>query len=419
MRRRASASAGTIRLGTERDRRATGTTRRGAGRSRRRPGAVSRARAGRRRRAADRAEASPTCPGLERFEGATFHSARWDHDDDLTRQARRRRSAPARRRSSSCPRSSPRSRSCTSSSARAPWVMPHPNRADPRLGAAPLPRASRPLQRLVRGGVYAGRELLVLGFVKHPRLMKLAERLARRHLREPGRRPGAAREGHARLHDRLQAHPALQRLVSGARASPTSSSSPTAIARGPRALDRHRRRRASARSTRSSSAPASTSPTCRSAALRPRPRRRAARRRSGTAARARTSARTVAGFPNLFILLGPNTGLGHSSMVYMIESQIALRDRRAARTCASAAPTIVEVRARGAGSATTPSSSARMRGHGLEHRLRELVPRRAPAATRRCGRTGRGASAAARARFDPAEHTLRAVAPAPAPAAAG
>lgn len=30
----------------------------------------------------------------------------------------------------------------------------------------------------------------------------------------------------------------------------------------------------------------------------------------------------VAGFPNLFFLMGPNTGLGHSSMVYMIESQI-------------------------------------------------------------------------------------------------
>jgi cation diffusion facilitator CzcD-associated flavoprotein CzcO len=29
------------------------------------------------------------------------------------------------------------------------------------------------------------------------------------------------------------------------------------------------------------------------------------------------------GFPNLFLLLGPNTGLGHSSMVYMIESQVA------------------------------------------------------------------------------------------------
>lgn len=32
---------------------------------------------------------------------------------------------------------------------------------------------------------------------------------------------------------------------------------------------------------------------------------------------------TVHGFPNLFQLTGPNTGLGHSSMVFMIESQLA------------------------------------------------------------------------------------------------
>jgi hypothetical protein len=32
----------------------------------------------------------------------------------------------------------------------------------------------------------------------------------------------------------------------------------------------------------------------------------------------------VPGFPNLFMLCGPNTGLGHNSMVYMIESQIGL-----------------------------------------------------------------------------------------------
>ena len=31
----------------------------------------------------------------------------------------------------------------------------------------------------------------------------------------------------------------------------------------------------------------------------------------------------IAGFPNFFLLIGPNTGLGHSSMVFMIESQIA------------------------------------------------------------------------------------------------
>src|SRR5262249_31962737 len=31
---------------------------------------------------------------------------------------------------------------------------------------------------------------------------------------------------------------------------------------------------------------------------------------------------TVVGFPNMFLLLGPNTGIGHTSAVYMIESQI-------------------------------------------------------------------------------------------------
>jgi cation diffusion facilitator CzcD-associated flavoprotein CzcO len=48
---------------------------------------------------------------------------------------------------------------------------------------------------------------------------------------------------------------------------------------------------------------------------------------------------SVAGFPNFFIIVGPNTGLGHNSMIYMIESQVryiadcirALR-RRGART---------------------------------------------------------------------------------------
>jgi cation diffusion facilitator CzcD-associated flavoprotein CzcO len=32
---------------------------------------------------------------------------------------------------------------------------------------------------------------------------------------------------------------------------------------------------------------------------------------------------SIAGFPNLFMLLGPNTGLGHNSVVFMIEAQIA------------------------------------------------------------------------------------------------
>ena len=48
----------------------------------------------------------------------------------------------------------------------------------------------------------------------------------------------------------------------------------------------------------------------------------------------------VSGFPNMFLLMGPNTGLGHNSMVFMIEAQAqarhatraieALRDRKLA-----------------------------------------------------------------------------------------
>jgi cyclohexanone monooxygenase len=36
---------------------------------------------------------------------------------------------------------------------------------------------------------------------------------------------------------------------------------------------------------------------------------------------------TVPNFPNYFMIVGPNTGLGHSSMVLMIEAQVAyIRD---------------------------------------------------------------------------------------------
>ena len=47
----------------------------------------------------------------------------------------------------------------------------------------------------------------------------------------------------------------------------------------------------------------------------------------------------IAGFPNLFFLLGPNTGLGHNSVVFMIECQIrlaldAMRTVRAANQAA-------------------------------------------------------------------------------------
>jgi hypothetical protein len=43
----------------------------------------------------------------------------------------------------------------------------------------------------------------------------------------------------------------------------------------------------------------------------------------------------VSGFPNLFMLYGPNTNLGHNSIVYMLESQIQYVKEALANLCAA------------------------------------------------------------------------------------
>jgi cation diffusion facilitator CzcD-associated flavoprotein CzcO len=52
---------------------------------------------------------------------------------------------------------------------------------------------------------------------------------------------------------------------------------------------------------------------------------------------------TVAGFPNLFLLYGPNTNLGHSSIIYILESQMAYVTSALRAMDSSGAP-VVEVR---------------------------------------------------------------------------
>ena len=71
---------------------------------------------------------------------------------------------------------------------------------------------------------------------------------------------------------------------------------------------------------------------------------------------------TVPGFPNLFMLLGPNTGLGHSSMVYMIESQVAY-----------VIDALKEMRRRGAGTAEVRPEAVRDFNDGIDERMRDTV----------------------------------------------
>ena len=114
---------------------------------------------------------------------------------------------------------------------------------------------------------------------------------------------------------------------------------------------------------------------------------------------------TIAGFPNLFLLLGPNTGLGHNSVVYMIESQLAyvLDALRAMRERGVATSRSGPRRRR----LTTPRSTA---AHATARcgttRLRELVPRRHRPQPDDLARLDLALPAPAPRRFDPENFTL-------------
>ena len=85
---------------------------------------------------------------------------------------------------------------------------------------------------------------------------------------------------------------------------------------------------------------------------------------------------TIADMPNLFFLLGPNTALGHNSVVFMIESQIRYAAQAIAAADRAGAQALAPTRA--AQRAYNDELQGELGGHGVEHRrLPELVHRRA------------------------------------------
>jgi cation diffusion facilitator CzcD-associated flavoprotein CzcO len=182
-----------------------------------------------------------------------------------------------------------------------------------------LYRAVPAAQKLIRGGVYAGRETFVLGFVKQPRIMKVAELISRAHMRRQVTKPGLLERvtpdytiGCKRILPSNKWYPALSRpnveLVEGGveRVTPNGVVGADGVERevdaiifgtGFEVTDMPVGKQVRGRDGRTLEESWDGSP----------------RTYLGTSA---------PGFPNLFLLLGPNTGLGHSSMVYMIESQV-------------------------------------------------------------------------------------------------
>lgn len=277
--------------------------------------------------------AIPDLPGLAQFAGTAFHSARWNHAHDL----RGRRVAVIGTGASSIqfvPEIAPQVAQLHVFQRTPPWIVPKPDRA---IGA----RERWLLDRvpgahwLRRSGLYWLLESRVLGFAFAPKLIQLAERLVRRHLARQVTDPAlraqlapAYRLGCKRVLISNDYYPALARpnveLVTG------SAGAITAIEpRGVRTADGQLREVDTlifGTGFRVVDYLSALEVTGRGGRELNAVWREGVRNYLGIA---------VSEFPNLFLLMGPNTGLGHNSMIFMIEAQAryaaqavaALRDR--------------------------------------------------------------------------------------------
>ena len=258
----------------------------------------------------------PPLPGLDRFEGHAFHSARWDHGAELAGK----RVAVVGTGASAIqfvPHIQPLVKTLHVFQRTPPWVVP---RLDGAIGpgARRLLRRSRLARAALRLQLFASRELFALPFLR-PALAHLVRLLALRFLAQSVRDPALR----AKLTPRYEFgckrvllsddyFPALAQSnvevvteeISEVRARSIVTSDgierpvdAIVFGTGFEVRDLPIARRVRGRDGRTLEQAWAQSP----------------RAHVGT---------TVAGFPNLFILQGPNTGLGHTSVILMIESQI-------------------------------------------------------------------------------------------------
>ncbi|MCF6734002.1 NAD(P)/FAD-dependent oxidoreductase [Blastococcus sp. KM273129] len=288
----------------------------------------------------------PDIPGLETFEGTVMHSARWDpsHDVGGEHVAVIGTGASAVQ---IVPAIQPQVESIAVYQRTPPWVVPrtdHPVKPWARR----LYRLVPGVQRAVRGALYALREFLVIGMAKRRAFLRPVGRLARAHLhrqvRDPRLRAALTPDytiGCKRILISNDYYPALcapnAELVTAGIAEVRPRSIVTrdgverptdtlVLATGFHVTDLPIAERIHGRDGRS-----------------------LAEVWAGGMVSNRST--TVAGFPNLFLLVGPNVGVGHTSMVYMIESQVAYVDD-ALRTMAAEGLAVLE---------TTPQAQAAYR----------------------------------------------------------
>ncbi|MBC7375108.1 MAG: NAD(P)/FAD-dependent oxidoreductase, partial [Frankiales bacterium] len=260
----------------------------------------------------------PDLPGLDDFAGHSFHSATWDHDHDLTG----RRVAVIGTGASAIqfvPEIAKQVAALTVFQRSAPYVIRKPDRAYGAVTRALLARAPVTLAA-DRLRTYVACELRSLGFNTEPRLMGPLQARFRRRLRRQVADPGLRAQltpsdpiGCKRILQSNDWYPALQlphvELVTDTVTRVVPQGVLTADGRlhevdtivlgtGFAATELLLPMKVTGRDGLTL----------------------AQAWRDGAEAHLGT---TVSGFPNLFLLYGPNTNLGHNSIILMLESQIA------------------------------------------------------------------------------------------------
>ena len=259
---------------------------------------------------------TPDLPGMAEFGGAVFHSARWDHSIDL-----RDRNVAVIGTGASAVQFIPEIQPLVgrlSLFQRTPaWVVP---RADRRFSAVERRAFKRfpRWQRFYRSAIYWVREAIGVGF-RHPWLMRWLRRSAMRHLTRavpspelrakltPAYEIGCKRVLISNDYFPTLTRPNVEVVTEGiekivARGIVTTDGvirdvDTIIFGTGFRVVDLPQVASVRGRAGQSLANAWADG----------------AKAFLGT---------TIAGFPNLFLLLGPNTGLGHNSVVLMVEAQI-------------------------------------------------------------------------------------------------
>jgi cation diffusion facilitator CzcD-associated flavoprotein CzcO len=260
--------------------------------------------------------AIPDLPGRERFAGAAFHSSQWDHRAQLDGK----RVAVIGTGASAIqfvPEIAPRVAKLTVFQRTPPWILPKSDRPIRRLERWLLAHVPG-MHWLRRTALYWMFESRAIGFILAPRVNQLAERFARRHLARSVADPAlrdrltpSYRLGCKRVLISNDYYPALTRDNVELVTDDIAAIEPAGIRTKDGAL-----RELDAIVYGTGFRVADYLAAMRIVGI------GGAELNEVWRSRIRSYLGiAVSGFPNLFLLFGPNTGLGHNSMIFMIEAQ--------------------------------------------------------------------------------------------------